>query len=81
MVRRAGKEFSERINDAASIARDDIFALGPIDARVEAAKARGSFTADHIREIDAKSGGRLGVSSNRLGSKRGRSSSRVGVSL
>jgi hypothetical protein len=37
-------------------------------AKAEAAKARGSFTADHIREIDAKSGGRLGVFSNRLGS-------------
>jgi hypothetical protein len=40
-------------------------------AKVEAAKARGSFTADHIREIDAKSGGRLGVFSNRLGSDGG----------
>ena len=37
-------------------------------AKAEAAQPRGSFTADHIREIDAKSGGRLGVFSNRLGS-------------
>ena len=34
-------------------------------ATVEAAKARGSFTADHIREIDAKNDGRPGVFFNK----------------